>query len=156
MTRKERMRYWKITAEETDNFDYDENKLLNWEIKCIREPEEEAHFIGVFMYRNGTAYDYESVKGICYFYNNIDRKELPAITKFLQNKFGGKEMEKGDRIILKDSKQIFSSKEIGALAKEMETEFNTKAVISLEFEDISAEALKELGLPEAKLLPIPK
>ena len=156
MARKERMRYWKVTAEETDNFDYDESKLLNWEIKCIREPEEEAHFIGVFMYRNGTAYDYESVKGICYFYNNIDRKELPAITKFLQNKFGGKEMEKGDRIILKDSKQIFSSKEIGALAKEMETEFNTKAVISLEFEDISAEALKELGLPEAKLLPIPK
>jgi len=150
------MRYWKITAEETDNFSYDESKLLNWEIKCIREPEEEAHFIGVFMYRNGTAYDYESVKGICYFYNNIDRKELPAITKFLQNKFGGKVMEKGDRIILKDSKQIFSSKEIGALAKEMETEFNTKAVISLEFEDISAEALKELGLPEAKLLPIPK
>jgi len=156
MARKERMRYWKITAEETDNFDYDENKLLNWEIKCIREPEEEAHFIGVFMYRNGTAYDYKSVKGICYFHNNIDRKELPEITKFLQNKFEGKEMEKGDRIILKDSKQIFSSKEIGALAKEMETKFNTKAVISLEFEDISAEALKELGLPEAKLLPIPK
>ena len=156
MARKERMRYWKVTAEETDNFDYDESKLLNWEIKCIREPEEEAHFIGVFMYRNGTAYDYKSVKGICYFHNNIDRKELPEITKFLQSKFEGKEMEKGDRIILKDSKQIFSSKEIGALAKEMETEFNTKAVISLEFEDISAEALKELGLPEAKLLPIPK
>jgi hypothetical protein len=156
MARKERMRYWKVTAEETDNFDYDESKLLNWEIKCIREPEEEAHFIGVFMYRKGTAYDYESVKGICYFYNNIDRNELPKITKFLQSRFGGKEMEKGDRIILKDSKQIFSSKEIGALAKEMETEFNTKAIISLEFEDISAEALKELGLPEAKLLPIPK
>ena len=156
MARKERMRYWKVTAEETDNFDYDESKLLNWEIKCIREPEEEAHFIGVFMYRKGTAYDYESVKGICYFYNNIDRNELPKITKFLQSRFGGKEMEKGDRIILKDSKQIFSSKEIGALAKEMETEFNTKAVISLEFEDISAEALKELGLPEAKLLTIQK
>ena len=156
MARKERMRYWKVTAEETDGFDYDESKLLNWEIKCIREPEEEAHFIGVFMYRKGTAYDYESVKGICYFYNNIDRNELPKITKFLQSRFGGKEMEKGDRIILKDSKQIFSSKEIGALAKEMETEFNTKAIISLEFEDISAEALKELGLPEAKLLPIPK
>ena len=156
MVRKERMRYWKITADEALTFSYDESKLLNWEIKCIREPEVEAHFIGVFMYRNGTAYDYESVKGICYFYNNIDRNELPKITKFLQSRFGGKEMEKGDRIILKDSKQIFSSKEIGALAKEMETEFNTKAVISLEFEDISAEALKELGLPEAKLLPIPK
>jgi hypothetical protein len=150
------MRYWKITAEDTDTFDYDESKLLNWEIKCIREPEVDAHFIGVFMYRNGTAYDYESVKGICYFHNNIDRKELPEITKFLQSKFEGKEMEKGDRIILKDSKEIFSSKEIGKLAKEMEVKFNTKAIISLEFEDISAEQLKEAGMPESKLLPIPK
>ena len=156
MVRKERMRYWKITAEDTDTFDYDESKLLNWEIKCIREPEVDAHFIGVFMYRNGTAYDYESVKGICYFHNNIDRKELPEITKFLQSKFEGKEMEKGDRIILKDSKEIFSSKEIGKLAKEMEVRFNTKAIISLEFEDISAEQLKEAGMPESKLLPIPK
>ena len=156
MVRKERMRYWKISAEDTDTFDYDESKLLNWEIKCIREPEVEAHFIGVFMYRNGTAYDYESVKGICYFHNNIDRKELPEITKFLQSKFEGKEMEKGDRIILKDSKEIFSSKDIGKLAKEMEVKFNTKAIISLEFEDISAEQLKEAGMPESKLLPIPK
>jgi len=156
MVRKERMRYWKITAEDTDSFDYDESNLLNWEIKCIREPEVEAHFIGVFMYRNGTAYDYESVKGICYFHNNIDREELPEITKFLQSKFEGKEMEKGDRIFLKDSKQIFSSKEIGKLAKEMEIKFNTKAIISLEFEDISAEQLKEAGMPESKLLPIPK
>ena len=150
------MRYWKISAEDTDTFDYDESKLLNWEIKCIREPEVEAHFIGVFMYRNGTAYDYESVKGICYFHNNIDREELPEITKFLQSKFEGKEMEKGDRIILKGSKQIFSSKEIGKLAKEMEIKFNTKAIISLEFEDISADELKEAGMPESKLLPIPK
>ena len=65
-------------------------------------------------------------------------------------------MEKGDRIILKDSKEIFSSKEIGKLAKEMEVKFNTKAIISLEFEDISAEQLKEAGMPESKLLPIPK
>ena len=156
MVRKERMRYWKISAEDTDTFDYDESKLLNWEIKCIREPEVEAHFIGVFMYRNGTAYDYESVRGICYFHNNIDRSELPEITKFLQSKFEGKEMEKGDRIILKGSKQIFSSKDIGKLAKEMEIKFNTKATISLEFEDISAEQLKEAGMPESKLLPIPK
>ena len=155
MVRKERMRYWKITAEETDSFDYDESKLLNWEIKCIREPEEEAHFIGVFMYRNGTAYDYESVKGICYFYNNIDREELPKITSFLQSKYEGKQLEKGERILLKDSKEIYSNKDIGDVAKEMESKFNTKAVISLEFDGISPEALKEAGMPEAKLLPIP-
>ena len=129
MTRKERMRYWKLTSDEMMEFNYDDSKLLNWEIKCIREPEDEAHFIGVFMYRNGTAYDYESVKGVCYFHNNIDRKELPEITKFLQGKFNGKEME---------------------------SKFNNKAVISLEFEDITAEALKESGMPEAKLLPVPK
>ncbi len=152
---KGRMRYWKITSEELSEYAYDESNLLNWEIKCIREPEDEAHFIGVFMYRNGTAYDYESVKGICYFHNNIDRKELPEITKFLQSKYNGKEIEKGDRIILKGSDEIYSAKDISELAKEMETKFNTKAVISLEFGGISAEALKEAGLPEAKLLPIP-
>jgi len=149
------MRYWKITSDELGGYSYDENNLLNWEIKCIREPEDEAHFIGVFMYRHGTAYDYESVNGICYFYNNIDRKELPAITSFLKGKFNGKEMEKGERVILKDSKEIYSSKDIADLAKEMEIKFNTKAVISLEFEGITAEELKEAGLPEAKLLPIP-
>jgi len=40
-----RMRYWKLTSDEMDNLAYDESKLLNWEIKCIREPEDEAHFI---------------------------------------------------------------------------------------------------------------
>ena len=150
-----RMRYWKLTSDEMMDLKYDESKLLNWEIKCIREPEDEAHFIGVFMYRDGTAYDYESVKGICYFYNNIEREEIPKITKFLQGKYNGKELEKGERIILKGSDEIYSSQDIGQLAKDMESEFNTKAVISLEFEGITQEQLKESGMPEAKLLPIP-
>ncbi len=150
-----RSRYWKITSDEMDGFNYDENKLLNWEIKCIREPEVDNIFIGVFMYRHGTAYDYESVKGICFYYNNIDREEVPKITNFLKGKFDGKEMEKGERIFLKDSREIYSGKDIGDLAKEMESKFNTKAIISLEFEDLTAEQLKEAGLPEAKLLPIP-
>ncbi len=152
---KGRTRYWKLTAEEMDGFSYDESKLLNWEIKCVRVPEDEARFIGVFMYRNGTAFDYKSVKGICYFHNNISRKELPSITRFLQEKFNGKEMEKGERVFLRDSKEIYASKDIGNLAKEMESKFNTKAVISLEFEGLTQEQLKETGLPEAKLLPIP-
>ena len=152
---KGRMRYWKLTSEELGGYAYDESRLLNWEIKCVREPEDEAHFIGLFMYRNGTAYDYESVKGICYFHNNIDRKELPEITKFLQGKYNGKEMEKGDRILLKDSKEIYSATDIANLAKEMESKFNTKAIISLEFEKYTVEELKEAGMPEAKLLPIP-
>jgi len=150
-----RSRYWKITSDEMEDFKYTESNLLNWEIKCVREPEDEAHFIGVFMYRNGTAYDYESIKGVCYYHNNINRKELPSITSFLQGKFGGKEMEKGERIFLKDSQEIYSSKDIADLAKEMESKFNTKAIISLEFEGVSIEQLKEEGLPEAKLLPIP-
>jgi len=150
-----RTRYWKISSDEMDGFTYDESKLLNWEIKCIREPDDEARFIGVFMFKHGTAYDYESVKGICFYYNNIDSEEIPKITSFLQGKFNGKQMEKGERILLKDSKEIYSSKDIGDLAKEMESKFNTKAIISLEFEDLTNDQLKEAGLPEAKLLPIP-
>ena len=150
-----RSRYWKITPDEIDDFAYAQQNLLNWEIKCVREPESEAHFIGVFMYRHGTAYDYESVRGISYFHNNISRKEVPEITAFLQGKFGGKEIEKGSRIILKGSAEIYSSRDIGRLAREMEDRFDAKAVISLEFEGLTAEQLKESGMPEAKLLPIP-
>ena len=150
-----RSRYWKITSEEMEGFNYNEENLLNWEIKCVREPEDEAHFIGVFMYRHGTPYDYESIRGITYYYNNISRSEVPSITKFLQDKFGGKEMEKGERIFLKDSKEIYSGKDIAKLAKEIEAKFNAKPIISLEFQDLEQEEAKEAGLPESKLLPIP-
>ncbi|MFB5607321.1 MAG: hypothetical protein ACE5RG_04375 [Candidatus Nitrosomaritimum yanchengensis] len=150
-----KQRYWKITPDEIEKFVYNEDKLLNWEIKCTKEPEEEARFIGVFLYRNGTPYDYESIKGLTYYYNNIPRSELPSITKFLQDKFGGKEMEKGERIFLKDSKELYSGKEIADLARAIESKFSTKAIITLEFQDLTQEEMKEGGLPEAKLLPIP-
>ncbi len=148
-------RYWKLTPDEIETFTYDVEKLINWEIKCIREPEEEAIFIGVFLYRHGTPHDYESIKGVCMYYNHIDRDEVLQIKKFLKDKFGGKEMEKGDRILLADSKQIYSGKDIAALARDMESNFNTKTIISLEFRGMSEEEQKEAGLPEAKLLPIP-
>ncbi len=149
-----RSRYWKITPDEMGDFAYDQQRLLNWEIKCIREPESEAHFIGVFMYRDGTPYDYESLRGISYFHNNISRKEVPEITAFLQGKFGGKEIEKGSRIILKGSTELYSGRDIAGLARELEDRFDAKAIISLEFDGLTAEQLKEAGMPEAKLLPI--
>ncbi len=150
-----KQRYWKITPDEIENFVYSEGKLLNWEIKCTKEPEDEARFFGVFLYKNGTPFDYESVKGITYFHNNIPRSELPSITKFLQEKFNGKEMEKGERIFLKGSKEIYSGKEIALLARELEKKFDTKSVITLEFQDLSQEEMKQGGFPESKLLPIP-
>ncbi|MEE8180280.1 MAG: hypothetical protein V3T67_00410 [Nitrosopumilaceae archaeon] len=148
-------RYWKLTSDEVEKLTYDENKVLNWEIKCIREPEDKAIFFGVFLYRNGTPFDYESIKGIVYYYNNIERKELPSITKFLKNKFGGSELEKGERVFLKGSKEIYSGRDIASLAKEIDSKFNTKSVITIEFQDLTEQEQKESGLPEAKLLPIP-
>ena len=150
-----RMRYWKLTSEEVEKLTYDESKVLNWEIKCTREPEVEAKFIGVFMYRNGTPKDYDSVNGITYYYNNIDRNELPEITKLLKKKFGGKDVEKGERVFLEGSKEIYSGKDIAELAKELESKLNAKPTISIEFQDISEQEQKDAGLPEAKLLPIP-
>jgi len=150
-----RMRYWKLTIEEVEKLSYDESKVLNWEIKCTREPEEEAKFVGVFLYKKGTPKDYEAVKGITYYYNNIERSELPGITKLLKNKFGGKHTEKGERIFLEGSKEIYSGKEIAELAQELESKLNAKAVITIEFQDISEQEQKDSGLPEAKLLPIP-
>ena len=150
-----RSRYWKISPDEMGGFAYDQDRLLNWEIKCSKEPEDAAQFIGVFMYRNGTPYNYESIRGVCYYHNNIDKSEVSSITGFLHGRFGGKEMTKGERVFLRDSKEIYSGGDIGDLAKEMETRFSTKAAISLEFDGLTQEQLKEAGLPEAKLLPIP-
>jgi len=150
-----RMRYWKLTIDEVGKLAYNESKVLNWEIKFTREPEEEAKFIGVFLYRNGTPKDYAAIKGITYYYNNIDQSELPELTKFLKKKFGGKDIEKGERVFLEGSNEIYSGKEIAELAKELESKINAKAVISIEFQDISEQEQKDAGLPEAKLLPIP-
>jgi len=150
-----RSRYWKLTSDEIGKFTYDGDKVINWDIKCIREPEEDAKFFTVFLFRNGTPLGYEAVNGIVYNYNNIDRKETPNITKFLKGKFGGKIEEKGERIFLKDSDEIYAGNDISELAKELESKFNTTATITVEFQDISEDERKKAGLPDAKLLPIP-
>ena len=150
-----RSRYWKLTADEVEKLTHNPDKILNWEIKGIRKPEEEAKFIGVFMYRHGTPLDYESKKGIVYYYNNIDRKETPKITKFLQNRYGGDKIEKGERIFLDGSKEIYTGKEIAELARALDDKFDTTSVISMELEDTTQDQLKEWGYPDAKLLPIP-
>ena len=132
-----RFRYWKLTSDDAKKLTHDEEKILNWEIKGVRKPESDAKFIGVFLYRNGTPYNYETIKGIVYYHNNLDRNELPDITKFLKNRFGGEVVEKGDRIFLKNSKEIYSGKELGELA------------------DVTQDDLKKWGYPDSKLLPIP-
>jgi len=108
-----RDRYWKLTVDDISKMKYDSNKVLNWDMKCIREPEESAQFIGVFLYRNGTPIGYEIVKGIVYYHNYIPREELPKITKFLKSKFGGSQKEKGERVFLEGSKDRGSCKTDG-------------------------------------------
>ena len=150
-----KFRYWKLTYDDVEPLTYDPDKILNWEIKCVREPEDENKFIGVFLYRNGTPHDYESKKGIVYYYNNIERKELPSITTFLKNRFNGNTVEKGERIFLEGSTEIYDPKDIANLAKDLERELKASPVISMELHDTTQEQLKEWGFPEAKLLPIP-
>ena len=150
-----RSRYWKLTADEVEKLTHDPDKILNWEIKGIRKPEEEAKFIGVFTYRKGTPLDYEMKKGIVYYHNNIDRKEIPKITKFLEERYGGEKIEKSERIFLDGSKEIYAGKDIADLARALDERFDTTSAISIELEDVTQEQLKEWGYPDAKLLPIP-
>jgi len=150
-----RFRYWKLTSDDAKKLTHDVEKILNWEIKGVRKPENDAKFIGVFLYRNGTPYNYETIKGIVYYHNNIDRNELPDITKFLKNRFGGEVVEKDDRIFLKNSKDIYSGKEIVELAEECDAKINTKYDISIELADVTQDDLKKWGYPDSKLLPIP-
>ena len=150
-----KFRYWKLTIEDMEKVTHDESKVLNWDIKCIRGPEENAEFFGVFLYKAGTPHDYETKKGMTYYYNNIERDELPPITKFIKNKFGGDETEKGERIFLVGSKEIYSGKDIAKFAKELQDEFTINPIITIELHDTTQEKLKDWGYPEAKLLPVP-
>ena len=150
-----RTRYWKITPDEVAGLRYSQDKLVNWDIKVVREPETEAIFIGIFMYRYGTPLNYDSIKGVVYYHNHVERSELPAITKFLKQRYGGNEKEKGDRIFLEGSDEIYSPSDIASLAKDAETMFRGKATITMEFAKVTEAELKEAGMPEAKLLPIP-
>ena len=150
-----RSRYWKLTADEVEKLTHDPDKILNWEIKGVRKPEEEAKFIGVFIYHKGTPLGYEIKKGIVYYHNNIDIKEIPEITKFLEERYGGNKIEKGERIFLDGSKEIYAGKDIAELARALDERFDTTSVISIELEDVTQEQLKEWGYPDAKLLPIP-
>ena len=150
-----RSRYWKLTTDEVKKLTYNPDKVLNWEIKGLRKPESDAKFIGIFLFKHGTPYNYEEIHGIVYYHNNINRKELPNITKFLKNKFGGEQIEKGERIFLKNSKEIYTGKEIGELAMEFDAKFNTESIINIELEDATQDELREWGFPDSKLLPIP-
>ena len=150
-----RSRYWKLTADEVEKLTHDPDKILNWEIKGVRKPEEEAKFIGVFIYHKGTPLNYEMKKGIVYYHNNIDIKEIPEITKFLKERYGGNKIEKGERVFLDGSKEIYAGKDIAELARALDERFDTTSVISIELEDVTQEQLKEWGYPDAKLLPIP-
>ncbi len=149
-----RIRYWKLTIDDVEKSTYDPKRVLTWEIKCVMNQEKDAKFIGVFAYRNGVPYDYESLKGIAYYHNHVPDNELIEINEFLKNKFGGKILEKSSRIILKNSKEIYTPKDIASLAKELRKRFNSDVIITIEFDFTDNNDLVT-GLPENKLLPIP-
>ncbi len=150
-----RARYWKMTPEEVADLTYDEQFLLNWDIKCVRQPEEDAIFIGVFMYKRGTPLDYTPIQGVVFYHNHISNDEVSRIIQHLKSRYGGKETKKGDRVFLTGSKEFYDPAGISSLALSMEESFNTKSVITLEFEGMSQEAMRNAGLPDSKLLPIP-
>jgi hypothetical protein len=58
-------------------------------------------------------------------------------------------------VFLTGSKEFYDPAGISSLALSMEESFNTKSVITLEFEGMSQEAMRNAGLPDSKLLPIP-
>ena len=94
-----RLRYWKLTVEDVRKAKYDPKKVLVWEIKCPKD--DQGAVFGVYSYRNGTPWDYDSIKGIVFYHNMIEKEEVERLTKFLKDKFGGEPAEKSSRIFLK-------------------------------------------------------
>ena len=132
---------------------YDPEKVIVWEIKCARD-DSGAHF-AIFSYRNGTPWDYKEIKGIVFYYNMILRDEVIKIAEFLKEKFGGDPKEKGERIFLVGSREIYSSNDIADLAAEVGSKFETGVEISVELENFTPQEQEQSNFPSSKLLPIP-
>ena len=150
-----RIRYWKLTIDELEKSNYNPSKVLTWDIKCVINPENEAKFLGVFIYRYGTPHNYESIKGITYYHNNVRNEILNDINKLLKKKYGGDELKQGNRIFHKNSKEIYSATEIIELARELQIKLSSTITITIEFQNMTDEEKVSCGLPENKLLPIP-
>ena len=148
-----RCRYWRLSVEEVKKVTYDPKKVIVWEIKCARD-DSGAHF-AIFSYRNGTPWDYKEIKGIVFYYNMISRDEVDKIAEFLKGKFGGDPKEKGERIFLVGSREIYSSKDIADLAAEVGSKFETGVEISIELENFTPQEQEQSNFPSSKLLPIP-
>ena len=148
-----RCRYWRLSIEEIKKVTYDPKKVLVWEIKCAKD-DSGAHF-AIFSYRNGTPWDYKEIKGIVFYYNMILRDEVDKIIEFLKAKFGGDPKEKGERVFLIGSREIYSSNDIADLASEIENKFETSVEISVELENFTPQEQEQSNFPSSKLLPIP-
>lgn len=148
-----RCRYWHLSIDELKKVTYDPKKVLVWEIKCSKD-DSGTHF-GVFCYRNGTPWDYETIHGIVFYHNMISQDEINKIADFLKGKFGGALKEKGTRVFLADSREIFLPKDIANLATEIGNKFETGVEISVEFENFTTQEQEQSNFPSSKLLPIP-
>ncbi len=148
-----RLRYWKLTTEDLKKAKYDPKKVLIWEIKCTKD-DRGTHF-GVFCYRNGTPWDYTPVHGIVFYHNMISDDEVKKITKFLKDRFSGEPAEKGSRIFLKGSREIYQPKEIAELAVELGDTFETSTELTVELENFTSTEQEQSNLPSSKILPIP-
>lgn len=150
----DRQRYWKLEPDEVAKFGYNESKMLNWDIKCTKE--DGVSFVGAFAYRNGIPVEYESVKGVGFYHNQIDDKQRDAVSEMLKKKFGGSvENISSNRTLLRESNAPYSGKDVGELALELESLIDGHSVITLEFEGLTQDEQDSSGLPSTKLLPIP-
>ena len=148
-----RLRYWKLTVEDLRKAQYDPKKVLIWEIKCTKD-DQGSHF-GVFCYRNGTPWDYASIHGIVFYHNLISLEEVERITKFLKDKFSGEIAEKGNRICLKNSREIYQPAEIADLAVQLGDGFEVSTELTVELENFTDSEQEQSNLPSSKMLPIP-
>jgi hypothetical protein len=148
-----RLRYWKLTVEDVRKAKFDPKKVLIWEIKCPKD--DQGAVFGVYSYRNGTPWDYESIKGIVFYHNMIEKEELDRLTKFIKDKFGGEPAEKSSRIFFKGSREIWAPNEIADLAVQLGDNFEVSTELTIELENFTEPEQQESNLPSSKILPIP-
>lgn len=148
-----RVRYWHLNIQETLESTYPVEKINHWEIKCLCG--EYQHF-GVFWFKYGTPLDKEPVHGICFYYNEIEKRTIEDLIQYLTKRFGGKTLFRQTRVFLSGSKVIFDPGSIGRLANDLSLKFTAPVEITIELEKVSDEEItaNKFNFPPKKALPI--
>ncbi len=136
-----RVLYSHLNADDVASKAYPEGHLIHWEIRSFFT---EQSYISIYWFKYGIPFDKEPINGIAFYGYEADENILNDVREYLYKKFEGKLLVRSHRIFFDNSKVIIDNISIATLAKDIDKQFKCMSEISLEFDNIEEELVRQL------------